>query len=132
MFTAREMYQNKQCNRLTVAGHRLAGDLTCELNAVNLVECLLHCVRKPSDCKSINYRPTKRNDYSINCQLVNATKKTHPQNVVLHQSYNNYEPMEMVFLVIFELLEKFKKIIQLFCVSGMTLYLSFTENRKTS
>jgi hypothetical protein len=76
-----------------LTGHRLTGNVIRELNTLNLLECSLYCIRKPSECKSINYRATKRQEYSINCQLINATKTTHPQNLVADESYDNYEPI---------------------------------------
>ena len=82
-------------------GHRLTGNVIHELNTLNLLECSLYCIRKPSECKSINYRATKRLDYSINCQLINATKTTHPQNLLPDENYDYYEPiLEKVFLII--------------------------------
>ena len=45
------------------------------------------------ECKSINYRATKRQDYSINCQLINATKAAHPQSLLAEQSYDYYKPI---------------------------------------
>ena len=50
-------------------------------------------MRKPSECKSINYRAKQRQDYSINCQLINATKTTHPQNLWEDRNYDNHEPI---------------------------------------
>jgi hypothetical protein len=78
--------------KLIPTGHRLTGNVTRELNSLSLLECSLYCIRKPSECKSINYQATKRQD-SINCQLINATKKTDPQNLVADESYDNYEPI---------------------------------------
>ena len=74
-------------------GHRLTGNVIRELNTASLLECSLYCIRKPSECISINYRSTKREDYSINCQLINATKTTHPHNLLAHENYDYYEPI---------------------------------------
>ena len=80
-------------------GHRLTGNVIRQLNALNLLECSLYCIRISSDCKSINYRATKRQDYSINCQLINATKTTHPQSLLANKNYDYYELIvEKVFL----------------------------------
>ena len=82
-----------------LAGHRLTDNVIRELNTPGLLECALYCIRKPSECKSINCRATKRQDYSINCQLINATITTHPQNLQADENYDNYELItEMVFL----------------------------------
>ena len=32
--------------------------------------------------------------YSKNCQLINATKKTHPQNLLADENYDHYEQLE--------------------------------------
>ena len=81
-----------------LTGHRLTANVIRELNTPRLLECALYCVRKPSECKSINYRATKRQDYSSNCQLINATKTTHPRDLLAEENYDHYEPiMEMVF-----------------------------------
>ena len=37
----------------------------------------------------------KRQDYSINCQLINATKATHPHILLVDENYDNYEPNEI-------------------------------------
>ena len=73
-------------------GHRLTGNVMGELSTSSVIECSLYCIQKPSECKSINYRDTKRQD-SINCQLINATKTTHPQNLIADGNYDNYEPI---------------------------------------
>ena len=80
-------------------GHRLSGHAIHELNALNLLECSFYCLRKQSECKSINYKETEDQDFSVNCQLINATKTTHPKKLLPDANYDNYEPiMEMVFL----------------------------------
>ena len=65
--------------------------------AVNVLECSLNCVRKACDCRSINYKARTHQLYSKNCQLVNVTKTTHPQNLLPDENYDNYQPIEMVF-----------------------------------
>ena len=81
-----------------LTGHRLTGNVIRELNTLSPVECALYCIRKPPECKSINYRETKRQKNSINCQLINATKTTHPQNLLADENYDNYEQItKMVF-----------------------------------
>ena len=84
--------------RQILTGHRLTGNVIREMTTLNLLECALYCIIKPSEYKSINYRASNRQDYSINCQLINATKTTHPRNLLADANYNNYEPtMEKVF-----------------------------------
>ena len=81
------------------AGHRLCDRVISEHNTMNVVECSLHCLRKPSVCKSINYKARKHQQPSRNCQLNNATKTTHPQNLLPDKNYDYYsEPLEKVFL----------------------------------
>jgi precorrin-6B methylase 2 len=74
-------------------GRRLTANVIGEMNAVSIIECALYCIQKSSECKSINYRATKRRDYASNCQLTNATKTTHPQNLLADENYDNYEPI---------------------------------------
>ncbi|CAB4006041.1 Hypothetical predicted protein [Paramuricea clavata] len=73
-----------------LAGRRLTGHVISELNTY-LVECCLYCLRKSSDCKSINFKATKHQTHSKNCQLINATKTSHPQNLLADKNYDNYE-----------------------------------------
>ena len=72
-------------------GHRRTGNVIRELNTP--LECSSYCIRKPSECKSINYRAMKRRDYSINSQLINATEAAHPQSLLADQSYDHYKPI---------------------------------------
>ncbi|CAB3981088.1 Hypothetical predicted protein [Paramuricea clavata] len=51
-------------------------------------------IQKPSDCKSINYKARKHQHPSTNCQLNNATKTKHPQNLQADKNYDYYEPLE--------------------------------------
>ena len=73
-----------------LTGHRVSGPVINELNTY-LVECGLFCLAQASDCKSINFRSGDHHRYSKNCQLINATKKTHPQNLLADENYDHYE-----------------------------------------
>ena len=79
-----------------LTGHRVSGPVINELNTY-LVECGLFCLAQASDCKSINFRSGDHHRYSKNCQLINATKKTHPQNLLADENYDHYEPLEVAF-----------------------------------
>jgi hypothetical protein len=80
------------------AGYRLNDHVISEHNTLNFLECSLYCLRKPSDCKSINYKARKRQHSSKNCQLNNATKTTHPQKLLVDENYDYYEQLKKVFL----------------------------------
>ena len=75
------------------AGYRLCDHVISEHNTLNFLECSLYCLRKPSDCKSINYKARKHQHPSKNCQLNNATKTAHPENLLPDKSYDYYEPL---------------------------------------
>jgi hypothetical protein len=77
------------------AGYRLCDHVINEHNTLNVVECSLYCLKKPSHCKSINYKARKHQHPSNNCQLNNATKTAHLQNLMLDKNYDYYEPLAM-------------------------------------
>ena len=70
-----------------------------EHNTLNFLEYSLYCLRKPSHCKSINYKARKHRHPSTNCQLNNVTKITHPQNLLSDKNYDFYVPLEKVFFI---------------------------------
>ena len=74
-------------------GYRLSGHVISEHNTLNFLECSLYCLRKPFGCKSINYKARKHQHPSTNCQLNNATKTKHPQNLQADKNYDYYEPL---------------------------------------
>ena len=51
-------------------GERPTGNVIRELSTPSLLEC------NESECISIKFRATKRQDYSTNCQLIDASKTT--------------------------------------------------------
>ncbi|CAB4007175.1 Hypothetical predicted protein, partial [Paramuricea clavata] len=73
--------------------YRLYGHVISEHNTLNFLKCSLYCLRKPSHCKSINYKARKHKHPSNNCQLNNATKTAHPQNLLPNKNYDYYEPL---------------------------------------
>jgi hypothetical protein len=77
-----------------VTGHRLTGPLIKELNTY-LAECGLYCLAQSPDCKSFNYKSRGHHMYSKNCQLINATRKTHPQNLLHDENYDYYEQLAL-------------------------------------
>ncbi|CAB4034419.1 Hypothetical predicted protein, partial [Paramuricea clavata] len=77
-----------------MSGYRLCDHVISEHNTLNFLECSLYCLRKPSHCKSINYKARKHQHPSNNCQLNNATKTTHPQNLLPDKNYDYYQPLE--------------------------------------
>ncbi|CAB4021589.1 Hypothetical predicted protein, partial [Paramuricea clavata] len=79
--------------KLSMSGHRLCDHVISEHNTLNFLECSLYCLRKPSHCKSINYKARKHQHPSNNCQLNNATKTTHPQNLLPDKNYDYYQPL---------------------------------------
>ncbi len=82
------------CFHLILTGHRVSGPVINELNTY-LAECGLYCLAKAPDCKSFNYRSGDHHRYSKNCQLINATKKTHPQNLLPDENYVHYEQLTL-------------------------------------
>ncbi|CAB4034420.1 Hypothetical predicted protein [Paramuricea clavata] len=80
--------------KLSMSGYRLCDHVISEHNTLNFLECSLYCLRKPSHCKSINYKARKHQHPSNNCQLNNATKTTHPQNLLPDKNYDYYQPLE--------------------------------------
>ena len=89
-----------------LTGYRLTGPVFSEFNTLNFLECSLYCLRKPSDCKSINYKSRKHQRYSINCQLIKATKTTHPQNWLPDENFDYYEPLKKVYFYTFSAIIK--------------------------
>ncbi|XP_028411438.1 noelin-like [Dendronephthya gigantea] len=80
--------------KFSMSGHRLTKHVVSERGTSNLLECCLYCLRKPSVCKSINYEARQHEQNSKNCQLINATKSTCPQNIMPDANYDYYEMLE--------------------------------------
>ena len=76
------------------SGYRLCDHVIGEHNTLNFLECSLYCLRKPG-CKSINYKARKHNHPSKNCQVNNATKTAHSQNLLSDKNYDYYEPLAL-------------------------------------
>jgi hypothetical protein len=91
------------------AGYRLCDHVISEHNTLNFLECSLYCLRKPFDCKSINYKARKHQHPSKNCQLNNATKTAHPQNLLPDKNYDYYEPLVVQKVLLDDFLYKHGK-----------------------
>ncbi|XP_028410623.1 glycine-rich cell wall structural protein 1.8-like [Dendronephthya gigantea] len=77
-----------------IEGCRLINHVVGELHTANILECSLNCLRKSPVCKAINYSENKQQSNLPNCQLINATETTHPQNLLLDKDYDFYEKLE--------------------------------------
>ncbi|XP_028411447.1 noelin-like [Dendronephthya gigantea] len=77
--------------KISTSGHRLTNHVVSERETSNVLECSLYCLRKPSVCKSFNYKARKREQNLKVCQLNNATKSMNPQNILPDNKYDYYE-----------------------------------------
>ena len=81
------------CVFIFILGHQLTKHAISEHKASSVTECVQYCLRKSSSCKSVNYKSRQNQDSSKNCQLNNATKSIQPQNLMVNDGYNYYEPL---------------------------------------
>lgn len=90
------------------AGERFKNHVISQHETANVLECSQYCLRK-SYCRSFNFKVKRRTHQSDlkNCQLNNATKRTHPQNSFADKNYDYYELLRQVtcsiLLIVLEL-----------------------------
>ena len=77
-------------------GHHFSNQIISEHKTASITECALNCLTQRSSCKSISFKSGQKQYPSKNCQLNNATKFTHPQNLIVNVDYNYYEPLVKV------------------------------------
>lgn len=75
-----------------ITGFRLTEHVVKEMNPFGVLECAMYCLNETTGCKSINF---KTNHQQKNCQLVNETKITHPQILIVDMNYDHYEMMTL-------------------------------------
>ena len=73
------------------SGSRLAGHVFRELETLDVLECSFKCLEDHVQCKSVNYKDRKNEQYSKNCQLNDASKRTHAQDEITDENYDYYE-----------------------------------------
>lgn len=82
------------------SGYRLAKHVTTELHTFGVLECSLYCLSNASICKSINYKARNHQQDSKNCQLNDATRATHPEDLQDDQNFDYYYQLEKVMFLL--------------------------------
>ena len=78
------------------AGSRMTDHVISNFHTMGSLECSMRCLKNLSVCKSINYKTKNYQLYSENCQLNNATKMTHPKDLLADRNYDFFQLVEKV------------------------------------